>query len=43
MEVVVVQERRKWFRLELELTETDLLADLDRGLLSWDLEAREVA
>jgi hypothetical protein len=43
MEVVAMQERRKWFRLELHLTEAELLADLDPGLLSWDLESQEVA
>jgi hypothetical protein len=38
-----MQERRKWFRFELDLTEADLLADLDPGLLTWDLESREIA
>jgi hypothetical protein len=43
MEVMAVQRRRKWFQLELDLTEADVMADLDPGLLSWDPEAREVA
>jgi hypothetical protein len=43
MEVVVMQQRRKWFRLELDLTEAELMADLDPGVLSWDLDSRELA
>jgi hypothetical protein len=36
-------QERKWFRLELDLTEAELMADLDPGVLSWDLEWQEVA
>ena len=42
MEVVVMKERRNWF-LEWDLTEAEVMADLDPGQLAWELEPREVA
>jgi hypothetical protein len=43
MEVVVMQEPQSWFELDLNLTEIDVMADLDPGFLAWEPELEEVA